>query len=510
MNEQIDLRSVSQRLFALSKLNRFSLQINNLAQAQALASDLLGITDSAGLFDFCLENDVDSLVETARSNGYLVLRDYDEGTKKLNYLELVAPGAQRVIRKIEPTPYAEVRSAIEAVPEIVPRSLNTALYEYRDSRLSLGNYRNRNILKMKDVAYSTGKRIIMSLGDAGIGHLQRAQNIIGQAASSGWAILSYDFSPDKDDFFGHFKRSIDSNRRNGDLIIQHHPKFEYEDIKDGAIFLSSCLKSKDSCHRVIFNGIPEMESFAHLIALLFNYCGQVNPSLNRQISWLDSFSSLDRVLGVIDDPKARIYVQDIKNTIFEFFNISSTTNFTYEQSEEYSLVWKKWVSPFIEMAQKQQTKASTCHVDFNEVIESRRILHAPVYLDVQGKHDLFNRAVLHSMEDALERVQRAKAQSLVVLRVSGSTMQHPLVMAMTRVFSAKGYQILMVIDGQTQKASLIAQKLAIVGKADCLWHTCHIKETSAMPYNLTKATAGQCLFVNKERIKEPLMLLPAL
>lgn len=508
MNEQLDLRSVSQRLLALSKKNKYALQINNFAQAQAFASDLLGITDASGISDSCFESEVDLLVENARASGYLVLRDYDESTQKLAYLELVAPGAHRACRKIEPIHPNELDSVLSMNSSVSCSELMPSEHVYRNSRLALGSFRTRNSLKMRDTAYGDFKRVMISLGDAGTGHLQRAQFIASQAARAGWGIVAYDFMPDKDDFFVPFKRTIDAARRNSDLLCQSHPGFHSDGVALGSLQMIGGFGGSFSCHDLIFNNDPSMLPMANLLTILSEYCHQAYPHIAGHIGWLNNFATLDHVLALLSEPKATFYAPGVKESICEMFSITDATSLSFEQSEIYHTNWKRWVRPFLDIAEKICDLASTCNVGFNETFKARRILYSPVMIESSGGGDLFNRLHVNAISRSLGEVQPAKELALVILRVSGHQMTNPIVMAMTRAFITKGYQLLLVVDGQTQKAALISQKLAAAGRADCLWHTCHIKDTPSMPYGVSKATGGQCIFVNRERLKEPLNLLP--
>lgn len=508
MSEHLDLRSVSQRLFALSKKHKYSLQINNFAQAQAYASDLLGITDASGISESCFESEVDLLVENARASGYLVLRDYDESTQKLAYLELVAPGAHRACRKIEPIHPSELDDALSLDSSVIHSDLVPSEHLYKKSRLALGSFRPRNSLKMRDMTFGDFKRVMISLGDAGTGHLQRAQFIAGQAASAGWGIVAYDFMPEKDDFYVPFKRTIDAARRNSDVLCQSHPGVQTDGTALGSLQMVSGFGGGFSCHDLIFNKEPSMLPMANLLTILSEYCHQAYPHIAGHVSWLHNFATLDHVLALLSEPKATFYVPGIKESICEMFSITDATSLSFEQSEVYHANWKKWVRPFLDIAEKCCDLASTRDVGFSEIFKARRILYSPVMIDAAEGNDLFNRLHVSAIRRSLEKVQTAKELALVILRVSGQHMTNPIVMAMTRVFITKGYQLLLVIDGQTQKAALISQKLAAAGKADCLWHTCHIKDSPSMPYGVSKNTGGQCIFVNRERLKEPLNLLP--
>ncbi|MEG1346689.1 MAG: hypothetical protein RSD49_01450 [Hafnia sp.] len=508
-HENIDVKSITQRLFALSKKNRFSLPVNNLAQAEMLITDLLGITNYSGVRDQCLEAEVNSLVESARADGYSVLREYDEDTNKLAYLEIVARGAKRSQRTISAIPYQELQSRLDALPVYSKGEIIPARVAYKECRLALGQIKNRNPLKMKESLYGTGRRMIISLGDAGVGHLQRACSIIGQAAQAGWAISAYDFIPEKGDFLGALNRMVDASKRNVDIIVQDNPAFGMANVDIGSVGLLGSLESPDDWSFVLFNREAEMNNFANLLSLISHHHRKFYPGLQDNVDWMETYETLDNILGLISDPRVGESAPLIEKALLAFLGVSTLAQITFEESDFYCQHWAKWIAPFIQVARAHQKISSACHVGLNDVMQARRISYAGVSLDFNGRHELFNRAYYNYLKHYNKAVQGTEKQALVALRVSGSSMQDPLVMGMVRLFIGKQYQVVLIVDGQTQKAALIAQKLAMAGHAECLWHTCHINKSAALPLDLNKATAGQCLWVNRERIKEPLLLLPS-
>lgn len=508
-HDQVDVRSITQRLFAFSKKNKFNIQVYNLAQAQALVAEVLGLSGEEGVYDETLETEVDALVETARAGGYTVLREYDEKTQKLSYLEVVASGATRSIKKVVAVPYEELRNRLDAIAPFEVGRLTPTLSVYKDQRIALGHVHSRNPLRRREPVFGVGKRIIVALGDAGLGHLQRAQNIIGQAAIAGWAVSAFDFLPEKEDFLGAMKRTMDVARRSADMLIQANPLQEGLDFNMGSVTFIDSLLTKEDWHKVVFGADPAMLHFAEMLSVIADFQRHCYPQISRQVSWLKTYSNLDHVMSLLEEPRAAMYALLIKDALLRVLDVESTDKITLDQADIYVRAWNKWVNPFVEMAFGHQEKFSKHNLLIQEVFYTRRVSYAAVSLEDGGRHELYNRAYYHQLKYQLRSVGQAEDQALVVLRVSGTGMQNAVVIEMTRVFSAKGYQVLLIIDGQTQKAAIIAQRLALAGRADCLWHTCHIKESATVPTNLSKATAGQCLFVNKEQMKEPLMLLPS-
>jgi hypothetical protein len=507
--DQVDVKSITQRLFAFSKKNKFNIQVYNLAQAQALVAEVLGLSSEEGVYDETLEIEVDALVETARAGGYTVLREYDDKSKKLAYLEIVASGATRSIKKVVAVPHEELRNRLESIETFEAGRLSPTLAVYKDQRIALGHVHSRNPLRRREPVFGMGKRLIVSLGDAGLGHLQRAQNIISQAASAGWAVAAYDFLPEKEDFLGAMRRTVDSARRSPDMLVQANPLHDGLDFNMGSVTFIDSLLTKEDWHKVVFGTAPGMIHFAEMLSVIADFQRHCYPRISSQASWLKTYSNLDHVMSLLEEPKAAMYALLIKDALLNVLSVESSDKITLEQADLYVRTWSKWVNPFVEMACEHQEKSSKHNLAVQEVVYTRRISYAAVSLDESSKHDLYNRAYYQHLKHQAGMLGQAEAQTLVVLRVSGMGMQNAVVIEMTRVFSSKGYQVLLVIDGQTQKAAMIAQRLALAGRADCLWHICHIKESAAMPTNLSKATAGQCLFVNKEQMKEPMMLLPS-
>ncbi|MDU8350344.1 hypothetical protein RYA05_00375 [Pseudomonas syringae pv. actinidiae] len=506
MQETFDIQTASQRLFALSRKNHFSLAVNNLAQAQYLINAILGIESGSGELVQSLEAEAECLVETARASGYRIHQEFD-GNNKLAYLEIIAKGAQQQSRRIKGVSFDEIEAMLVSQRPSHAEAVNRPLGRYKPSDLIVGHIAGPSMLKRREPILASPGRIIFSIGDTGSGHIQRAQNVMSQAISSGWPVLVFDFLPEKLDLITLLKRSVESARRNKDFCVTS------SGLSDGNVTPGSTNWMEQMCslkawHHRVFGGDPDLIGMAKLLHALTIYVGSAHPKIRNQVRWLNIFSSLEHVLGLIQGRTTSVpsaILDDIEAALEESLGIGSIREITSEQSAMYGQMWEQWVAPFEKLAELHQNASEKSNADFVQATTGQKVL----YTAISDDDNLGARNVLEQAKSQLEKVEAVKTKALVLLRVSGSGMQNSAVIEMTKKFGAKGYQLVIVIDGQAQKSALIAQKLAMAGRADCLWHTCNVLESAAFKLDLGSIAGTQCLLVNRERLKEPLMLLPS-